>query len=755
MNDNIKLTNYKKGSIYLRDNPWFKSENVIKMGIATFIGDREGPYLTGEVERGQFIMVIEIPYEKMRIIDNLLKHYFKKYNIYKGGGTEFYDRCICNMVIPYIQLLNIEYRILTQEEINNMERSERLRKLRNYIKIKKLFGNIDIKNIIHKYKSKKGGKSQIQKDISFTLTIDNTIQPNSHQKEVLDKIEEFYKINDIGKLIWACGLGKALLSILIVKQLKFRNIVIGVYSINLQKQFKNELLKLFPEKSNILLIGGDYDREIRTANNVEAIKTFVDTNINDAPKFIITTYHSCHLLKSSDLTYCFKIGDEAHHLVGLDKDEEKGFRLFHKIKSNKTLFMTATEKTLETRLQKEIFSMEDKRIFGEYIDIKSINWAIENKKITDYNILVLKNTEDQVNDIIDSLRINVENKELFISCYMCLKSLEKYANLTHILLYTSCTEEADLSKKYIEELLLLNVIRIGFREIYNNSLHNSSDGNFEEEIEKFKNSNFGIISCVYKLGEGFDLPRLNGVCISCNMKSEIRIVQYILRPNRLESGNPNKIAYVIIPYIDTDDWENENKSYEKVRTIISQMRNVDDRIEQRIRINYITKPPKGVKTSEKEGNGYHDDCYFSESTDELNRIILRLRYSKALGSKLSEEQDEYNYVKSINYKLNIRSKREYNEKEGTHSNFIVNPEEYFKSKGVWTNWYDFIGVDTNKFIQSKQDWIDFCKDKKICSLANYYEFCELYDILPEEPADFYINFTNIPTELGFYRARRR
>ena len=58
------------------------------------------------------------------------------------------------------------------------------------------------------------------------------------------------------------------------------------------------------------------------------------------------------------------------------------------------------------------------------------------------------------------------------------------------------------------------------------------------------------------LVKGFDLPKLNGVCIAGNMLSETRIVQYLLRPNRLDFENPNKKAYVIIPYIDTDDWEN-------------------------------------------------------------------------------------------------------------------------------------------------------------------------------------------------------
>jgi hypothetical protein len=69
--------------------------------------------------------------------------------------------------------------------------------------------------------------------------------------------------------------------------------------------------------------------------------------------------------------------------------------------------------------------MDDETIFGKLIDEKTVHWAIENKKITDYYLLVLKNTEE-VNQIISLLNINVSNKELFISAYMTLKSIEKY-----------------------------------------------------------------------------------------------------------------------------------------------------------------------------------------------------------------------------------------------------------------------------------------------------------------------------------------
>ena len=133
--------------------------------------------------------------------------------------------------------------------------------------------------------------------------------------------------------------------------MKFKTVLFGVPSIHLQQQIKNEILKLFPNE--IILCVGGYG--FSDKSNITLLKY----------RFIITTYHSCHLLL--DTQFDFKIGDEAHHLVGIET--EKGFRSFHKIKSTKTLFMTATEKTIENNITREKYSMDDENIFGKYIEM--------------------------------------------------------------------------------------------------------------------------------------------------------------------------------------------------------------------------------------------------------------------------------------------------------------------------------------------------------------------------------------------------
>lgn len=747
----------QKGTIYLRDNAWYRQEGVVKMGIASFAKDRSSTYITGEIERGEYLSVIEIPLDKMRILDKCLKNHFKPYHVYRGGGTEFYSREIydSSLVINYLkELCGIEYRVLTEEEIAFMNRCNRLYELPHLNKLKHIFNELHLEKIIKKYKNK---KKKIQNEIIESEQViynESQIMPKEHQQYILDIIEDYYQEHNIGKIIWACGLGKALVSVLIVKLLKFKTVAFGVPSNNLQKQIKNEILKIFPNKNNILFVGGETVEEFKTSNDKPEIIKFIRSSDETNPLFVISTYHSCHLLVDEDIKFDFKIGDEAHHLVGIEREEERGFRLFHKINSEKSLFMTATEKTIVQRTDRESYSMENDSVFGKYIDMKSVHWAIENKKITDYNILVLKNTEDEVNEIINTLRLEIKNKEIFMSCFMCLKSFEKYNDLTHLLLYTNTTEDAEIAKMYIDQLLELDIIQIPREKIYNNALYSKTcrGNDLTNEVDKFAKMPYGIISCVYIFGEGFDLPKLNGVCISGNMQSEIRIVQYLLRPNRLDSNNPNKKAYVIIPYIDSEDWGTESQSYEKVRAIISQMRNVDENIEQKIMVS-VGKKHKKKKKREKVPE--YIDFNFEEDCGELNRIKLRLRYSKSLGSNFSEEQDEYNYVRSVNISLGISSKREYSEKKDMHIHHIDDPEKYFREKGVWENWYDFMGVDTAKFIQSKDEWINYCNAKGIKTREDYNTACEMYDVLPKEPAEFYKDFSNILTELGTNKNRRK
>ena len=583
------MKTHLKGYIYLRDNDWFREEQVYKMGIMTNGKNRDSTYSTGEVKRGTFVVVIEIAWCQMKRFDLVLKHHFQKLNRRFGGGTEFYSRSILKYLIPFVKS-RLPCRVLSQEEVDKMERKQREDVIKKNVLIDKLF----------KYISKYTPSPKVvplpkvvPKDTSEPL-------PNEQQQSILNSIHLFYESHDIGKLIWACGLGKAMLGLFIVKTIGFNRVLIGVPSIQLQEQMMEEIKKVFPH-ALIQRVGGG---------------SKYDPTLGDG--FVVTTYHSCDTLLEEG--FDFKIGDEAHHLVGLSTD--KGFRSFHRIRSKKTLFMTATEKIIEN-IKGNTLSM-DQECFGQTIDTKSVCWAIEHKKITDYQVVLLKNTVEEVNHIMNALQLDPEKVELFLSCLMTIKTMEKHKDLTHVLLYTNTTQDADLCDKYIEKITSSLSVRL-----FHRSLHSKCTG-VAEEIERFKTSNRGIISCVYLFGEGFDIPKLNGVCVAGHMQSDIRITQYLLRPNRLEKGNPDKIAYVLVPYLD-EQW---NTSSDKVTTLIRHLRNVDEHVEHKIRVCSAGKS--------NPGSSVHKDVIshdFILREDELANIDvrIRLRSSKSLYDENEEE----------------------------------------------------------------------------------------------------------------------
>ena len=640
-------------------------------------------------------------------------------------------------IIKLLDYLELRYNIYTEHMFDKNKYDYKRENISNNIKI----------NTISKYKN-------IFNNI-------NIIEPKTYQQEVLDTIDEFYKNNNIGKIIWSCGLGKTLLSIFIVKKLNCKLIIVGVPDIKLQHQFADEILLIFHDYSNILFVGGVNNNTILSTNNIENINNFCSKKTN-GPKFIISTYSSCHLLLDItpiDGNIDFKIGDEAHHLVNINYEtKNKSYSIFHKINSNKTLFLTATEKIIENENILK-YSMDNIKVFGLCIDYKSIYWAIENKKITDYNLLIIKNTEQELNYIIDKLNLKciVENNELFLSAFMALKSIQQIDELNHILIYTNTIYNSELIEKYINMILDTKIFNIS-NNYYNKALHSGNVTNIIEEKNEFISKDWGIISSVYMFSEGFNCPELYGVVFAENMDSEIRIVQCALRPNRLDKKNNNKIGYVIIPYLDTPD----NNSYEKIRKIISKIRNVDENIEYRINVSMINILPV-LDESNKNiiNNALHlldAGCNYIDNPEELNKIKIKLIYSGALYNNLSEEQNYYNYIKLLNKELSIKSKEEYTFDyiKNKHSFYIDNPEEYFKIKGIWIDWFDFLNINTTNFIKTKNDWIVFCKKNNISSLSDYDILCdENIDLIPRNPSEYYSNFSNILNELKINKKIRK
>ena len=659
-----------------------------------------------------------------------------------GGGTEWFDKHFTKEEIEG-QLSEGEYNNDVIDDPNQI----------------KLY----IKPLKREYEQKK--QEYIQKMNRYHRLSKSSVKPYEIQKKEIIQINiDYFTKHDIGQNILPPGTGKTLCSLFTALSLGINRICIGVPSIALVQQWIDQIKLVFID---IPILGvatkSKYNSEFTTDNAI------IDTFIKQVTCCIVVVYDSCYKLVGE--TFDFKVGDECHHLTGeyepTNKDIKK-YTQFHQIQSKKTLFMTGTKKTIvNMTTDKQISSMDNEDLFGEVVVEKSILWAIENNLITDYCPIVLKNSEDDITDISRKYGIDVTDIELFLAAVMTLKSFLRLEGLSHVFVYANSIKNAEIINNYITEILEKDVFDIDKNDVYNKALCSNGNPNINKddstsEISKFTKKKYGIISCVYMFGEGYDLPMLNGVVFAENMGSEIRIVQSTTRCFRKDKTNLSKIAYVVIPYLDTDDWNDDNNSFKKLRDIVYHIGNKDESIGSKIIVHDMNKQPlsllqlimKRWKTICKKDYEPGNDDFIDDSEDEYlsSKIKLRLRKSGALRSRVSQLEDDFMFMKERNNHLKLSSKSEYNESID-NEDYIDDPERHFAL--YWINWYNFLGYETSDFIQTKEEWILECKKNNIQSLDSYKRLCENDVRFPINPSEFYQHYTNFNNELNLNTQRRR
>jgi len=626
------------GYIYLRDNAWYKSENTIKLGIASNTKERDGTYVTGEIIRGEFIKVFEVPRDKMRVIESHLHAVLKDYQDMRDGGTEFFKRDIIDMVGKNIET---PFRELSSEECDMLERSARIRN-----------------------KLSKKPESAVVPLSVVPLVGGEVPLPKDFQKEIIAKCATHYSTLDKGLLILTCGVGKTLISLWVAQRLSSNKIAIGVPTIVLLEQWVNVIAQIF------------VDRPILQVPCNEDVAKFVTNN----PKcVVITTYSSSHKLVGC--VFDMKILDEAHHLTSknIDESSSRAFVRMLDVDSAKQLALTATPKHLEGN-ETNMISNDNRDQFGDVIHRISLLWAIENNVVCDYVIQTVVVDEGKIDNAI-------ENKRLFLAAYCALKSILNGTS-HHLLIYCNDMNNSTIILGYINALLNNNFSQLStvcFAETYNSKLKPDVQA---EILANFETSQFGIIVCVYCLGEGWNCPLLDAVVFAENMSSNIRISQCALRACRKDHRHPDKIAKTILPILDMD--QDDNQDLKTVREVIYQMGLEDATVISKLKV-FRYEPEK--KPNAKPGEYPALDFIYDE--EMTKRLRLKTTPRTSIGFELTRK---------LLAEKNIRSIDQYLELCDRDIRFPKDPEHTFRHQVSRWSWVHYLGIPSTfyEFGECKQ-----------------------------------------------------
>ena len=427
-------------------------------------------------------------------------------------------------------------------------------------------------------------------------------KPLPHQQAAINNVLAGFKKHDRGRLIMACGTGKTLTSLWINEALGSRRTLLLVPSISLAQQSLKEWGRHAKEDFDCLVVCSDEtvasdrhdpalryvaDLGIKPTTHPDEIAAFLAKR-RSRPALVISTYQSCErvsrgqakAMKWFDLAIC----DEAHRVVGHAESQFAAVLHDKKIRARRRLFMTGTPRYFTQRAKRhgaeqdiELVSMDDETKFGPEFHMLTFHEAITAKPkplLTDYQVVVIGVTNAEAKAwVADAKLIRTkdghETDARTLAAQIGLaKAIKQYDLRKMITFHRSIRrasrfvdgEHRDSLPAVIEKMLPANrpAGQLWARHVSGETAA-SKRASLLKELGDLPKGTRGLISNCACLGEGVDVPTLDGVAFIDPKGSIVDIIQAVGRVMR--KSPDKKIGTIIIPVF-VDESEDADHAFE-------------------------------------------------------------------------------------------------------------------------------------------------------------------------------------------------
>lgn len=278
--------------------------------------------------------------------------------------------------------------------------------------------------------------------------------------------------------------------------------------------------------------------------------------------------------------------------------------------------------------------------------------------------------------------------------------------------------------------------------------------------EFYDKSNDCIMFCAAKFREGSDIPNLSCALFLDKVKNrgELPFIQCIGRVLRKADGK--NCGHIIDGYIKYDDETNTKSILDKLLKYYLDLYEISksnfeidekDELISKNKIQLYEEIRNGLKVCPEEKKIYIGIKNNKKITINLENIKIKtIKWNKIIpkfekmlkDTIIFSDYDEYMLLKNKVQQFGIKNKIDYLEKVDEFYN-ISNPVEKYNQ--YCKNWYEFLGIETSGFIQTKDKWLKYCKNIK--TVKDYYKLCKKNSCLPTMPEELYVNFKSIESEL--------
>lgn len=448
------------------------------------------------------------------------------------------------------------------------------------------------------------------------------LEPRPFQLQAIDAVIEGLRGHPRGQAILPCGSGKTLIGKWIADRLGAKQILIMVPSLALIKQTLEEWYKARGPGFRYICICSDQsvasfhredgwevdssDQDFKVSTDPRELAAFLRQS-SLLPHVVFSTYQSSAVLVDGlrelamqkcrfDLVIC----DEAHKVAGAAGKPFAQVLDDEKIPATKRLFMTATPRVIAPQYRKNIeedaapiVSMDEPEVFGPVFYRMSFAEAIQQNIISDYRVVVIGVSEKEVAELARAGRtIETEDQEQWDAHGLAQRiALAKAIGLYGIKKIFSFHNRVAIASEFVDANrpdslpAVLDKMSPNLHYIAKHINGEMSAGARNRILREFKMSARGVISNARCLGEGVNVPVVDGVFFADSRSSVIDIVQATGRALRIVPGKSR--AYVIIPVLVREEEDAETiiqaSRFELVWQVLSAMASQDERVEGAIR----------------------------------------------------------------------------------------------------------------------------------------------------------------------------
>ena len=502
--------------------------------------------------------------------------------------------------------------------------------------------------------------------------------PRQYQRDILNDIQINFAVEDKGKVIAACGIGKTLISLWSIEEQELKTTVFFAPSLQLIRQTLGEWCLEAKHDFHYLCVCSDetvdaeLDGEVIRPDRIDIpvstdpayISNYLNTHGKGERLYVFCTYQSAKVfgdaLKVSNVdAFDIAIFDEAHRTTGVGNDAKFSLALQDSIiRANKKLFLTATERLIRPRTLGQanergmsVFSMGDEAVYGKVFHRLTFGQAIEQNIISDYEIvlagvpssnydlLALKNRY-----VIDEARTS-DFSVAFADIYKHLllkKSIEELGLSKIISFHSRVSEAKSFASTHSQEWqdselkLVASHIDGGMSSQERSSL-----------IKKFESADIGLLSNVRCLTEGVDIPQIDAVFFADPKGSLIDIIQAVGRALRQPYGEKGRKSYIIIPILleEKKDETLSGPGFEALFNLIQALREQDESLAEwidGINMAAVKGSKKQSKSTGKIKIFIPEDINLESFADKLTLRIAEVNKNPTgtvgVGSKLGKTE---------------------------------------------------------------------------------------------------------------------